>query len=181
MAAAYKQVFQSHPASASASVSMSDIINKENTEFFFVNVESNRVYDDDSLDTFQKICQKIINDKEITQTTGIVGEKLYVFNTVTEMVASYNMNNEVILMLVGKNRLVNQKHKFTKFTFKKDDRNPAYMPTYTVHYVPIPLLPFRPHRTKSKSGSKLKKVKKVKKDKKDKSKSVKRSRKPHRQ
>lgn len=171
MAVAYGQVFQSHhpaSASASASVSMSDIKSKERTEFFFVNVDSNSAYD--TLSTFQAICQKIINDKKITKHTDNIGEKLCVFDTVEAMIASYNLDNEVTLMLVGKNCLSSNKHKFTKFTFEKKE-NPAYMPLYTDHYIDLPL-PFRPHRTKSKSGSKLKKVK---------SKSVKRSRKPRRQ
>ena len=141
---------------------------KRAQNFFFVNVDSNSAYD--NLYTFQEICQKIINDKKITKDKDNIGEKLCVFNTVKAMITSYNLNKDVILMLVGKNCLSSKKHKFTKFTFKKKE-NPAYMPPYTEHYIDLSL-PFRPHRTKSKSGSKLKKVK---------SKSVKRSRKPRRQ
>jgi hypothetical protein len=96
-------VYQSidQPASASASaIPGSDIISREDTYDFFVNVESSTAYD--ILDSFQAICQKIINEKNITNIRTLDGEKFYAYNNVKKMIESYNENEDVKLILVGK-------------------------------------------------------------------------------
>jgi hypothetical protein len=178
----YQYIDQPAPASASASVIPpsayvippsasaipgSDIISREDTYDFFVNVESSTAYD--SLDSFQAICQKIINEKNITNIRTLDGEKFYAYNNVKKMIESYNENKDVKLILVGKKSKENSsKHRFTTFKFKKGNKRNAYIPEFNAHYGALP--DFRPLRKKlQKSGKKVsKKSGKVRKNKKSK-------------
>ena len=153
------------PPSASA-IPVSDIISREDTYDFFVNVESSSAYN--SLDSFQAICQKIINEKKITSIRTLDGEKLYAYNNVKKMIESYNENEDVKLILVGKKSKEenSSKHRFTTFKFKKGNKGNAYIPAFNAHYGPLP--DFRPLCKKlQKSGKKVsKKSGKVRKNKK---------------
>jgi hypothetical protein len=163
-------VYQSidQPASASASaIPGSDIISREDTYDFFVNVESSTAYD--ILDSFQAICQKIINEKNITNIRTLDGEKFYAYINVKKMIESYNENEDVKLILVGKkSKEDSSKHRFTTFKFKKGNKTNAYIPEFNAHYGALP--DFRPRRKKiTKSGKKVsKKSGKVRKNKKSK-------------
>jgi hypothetical protein len=155
------------PPSASV-IPPSDIISRQNTYDFFVNVESSSAYD--KLVNFQDICQKIINEKRITEIRLLEGEKLYAYNNVVKMIQSYNKNEDVKLILVGKKSLEDIiKHRFTTFVFKKGNKGNAYIPLFTENFSVVPS-PFRPHRRDSpKRGKKVdKKSGKLRKNKRSK-------------
>lgn len=165
----YQSIDQPAPASASvippsaSAIPVSDIISREDTYNFFVNVESSSAYD--SLDSFQAICQKIINEKKIINIGTLDGEKLYAYDNVKKMIESYNKNEDVKLILVGKKSIINiYKHRVTTFKFKKGNKENAYMPVFNAYY------DFRPRRKKiTKSSKKVsKKSGKVRKNKKSK-------------